>query len=65
MDSNAKTFKINSQIPLEAKGHNKQEKKILYRVHETVGNFCLGQSGNFQLPAGDSNLSLKGLNLYK
>lgn len=65
MDSSAKTFKENGQIHLEAKGHNKQEKKILYHGHETVGNFFLVQSGNFQLPVGDRNLSLKGLNLYK
>ena len=65
MDSNAKILKENGQVHLEAKGHKKQEKKILYRVHETVGNFCLVQTENFQLPAGDSNLSLKGLNLYK
>lgn len=65
MDSNAKIFKGNGQIHLEAKTHDKKEKKILYHVHETVGNFFLVQSGNFQLPAGDSNLLLKGLNLYK
>jgi len=65
MDSDAKTFTENGQTHLEAKAHNKQERKILYRVHETAGNFFPVQSGNFQPPAGDSNLLLKGLNLYK
>ena len=42
-----------------------RKRKILYRVHETVQNFLPVRSGNFQLPAGDCNLSFKSLNLHK
>lgn len=62
-DSNAKILQENSQVHLEAEGHNQEEKKILYHARETVGNFFLVQSGNFQLPAEDS--SLKDQNLYQ